>query len=276
MATKDKITIQGTEIVLFSNKKEDYISLTDMAKYKNAEATGLVISHWLSTRYTIRFMGIWEQINNPDFNVTEFGNIKNESGDNGFVLTSKQWIERTRAVGIIAKPGRYGGGTFAHSDIAFEFATWLSPEFKFLLISEFKRLKNDESKRLSLEWNLQRTLSKINYHIHTSAISQNLIPKTLTKEQINYVYASEADLLNVALFGITAKEWREANPDSKGNIRDYATLEQLVVLSNMESINALLIQQKLPQPERLVQLNGTAIMQMQALTGNKSLKKLSE
>ena len=276
MATKDKITIQGTEIVLFSNKKEDYISLTDMAKYKNAEATGLVISHWLSTRYTIRFMGIWEQINNPDFNVTEFGNIKNESGDNGFVLTSKQWIERTRAVGIIAKPGRYGGGTFAHSDIAFEFATWLSPEFKFLLISEFKRLKNDESKRLSLEWNLQRTLSKINYHIHTSAISQNMIPKTLTKEQINYVYASEADLLNVALFGITAKEWREANSDSKGNIRDYATLEQLVVLSNMESINALLIQQKLPQPERLVQLNGTAIMQMQALTGNKSLKKLSE
>jgi len=274
MAKKDKIIVEGTEIILLSHQKEDYISLTDMAKFKNAEATGLVISHWLSTRYTIRFMGIWEQINNPNFNVTEFGNIKNESGDNGFVLTSKQWIERTNAIGITAKPGRYGGGTFAHSDIAFEFATWLSPEFKFLLIKEFKRLKSDESQRLSLEWNLQRTLSKINYQIHTSAISQNLIPKTLTKEQINYVYASEADLLNVALFGMTAKEWRDQNPNEKGNMRDYATLEQLVVLSNMESINALLIQQKFTQSERLQQLNNTAITQMQTLLNSKNLKLL--
>jgi len=274
MAKKDKIIVEGTEIILLSHQKEDYISLTDMAKFKNAEATGLVISHWLSTRYTIRFMGIWEQINNPNFNVTEFGNIKSESGDNGFVLTSKQWIERTNAIGITAKPGRYGGGTFAHSDIAFEFATWLSPEFKFLLIKEFKRLKSDESQRLSLEWNLQRTLSKINYQIHTSAISQNLIPKTLTKDQINYVYASEADLLNVALFGMTAKEWRDQNPNEKGNMRDYATLEQLVVLSNMESINALLIQQKFTQSERLQQLNNTAITQMQTLLNSKNLKLL--
>jgi len=273
MAKKDTIIVQGTEIILLSRNKEDYISLTDMAKFKNAEATGLVISHWLSTRYTIRFMGIWEQINNPDFNVTEFGNIKNESGDNGFVLTSKQWIERTNAIGIVAKPGRYGGGTFAHSDIAFEFATWLSPEFKFLLIKEFKRLKQDESQRLSLEWNLQRTLSKINYRIHTDAIKDELIPKEVTKEQAKFIYADEADLLNVALFGKTAKQWRDAHPDEKGNIRDYATLEQLVVLSNMESINALLIRQELPQGERLFQLNATAITQMRSLLQNSNLHK---
>jgi len=274
MAKKDTINVQGTEIILLSHQKEDYISLTDMAKFKNAEATGLVISHWLSTRYTIRFMGIWEQINNPNFNVTEFGNIKNESGDNGFVLTSKQWIERTSAIGITAKPGRYGGGTFAHSDIAFEFATWLSPEFKFLLIKEFKRLKSEEGQRLFLEWNLQRTLSKINYRIHTDAIKEHIIPNVVTKEQISYTYAEEADLLNVALFGKTAKEWRDENPNEKGNIRDYATLEQLVVLSNMESINALLIRQKLPQYERLVQLNNVAITQMRSLVENKKMKLL--
>jgi hypothetical protein len=274
MSKKEKITVQGTETILFSHKKEDYISLTDMAKFKNAEATGLVISHWLSTRYTIRFMGIWEQINNPDFNVTEFGNIKNESGDNGFVLTSKQWIERTKAIGIVAKPGRYGGGTFAHSDIAFEFATWLSPEFKFLLIKEFKRLKEDESQRLSLEWNLQRTLSKINCRIHTDAIKEHIIPNIVTKEQIAYAYAEEADLLNVALFGKTAAQWRGENPDSKGNVRDHATLEQLVVLSNMESINALLIRQELPQSQRLVELNKVAITQMRSLAGNNNLKRL--
>jgi hypothetical protein len=274
MNKKEMIMVQGTEIILLSHQKEDYISLTDMAKYKNAEATGLVISHWLSTRYTIRFMGIWEQMYNPDFNVTEFGNIKNESGDNGFVLTSKQWIERTCAIGIVAKPGRYGGGTFAHSDIAFEFATWLSPEFKFLLIKEFKRLKSDESRRLSLEWNLQRTLSKINYRIHTDAIKEHIIPKTVTKEQIGYVYAEEADLLNVALFGMTAKQWHDANPELKGNVRDYATLEQLVVLSNMESINALLIRQELPQSRRLIELNKVAITQMRSLAGSKELKQL--
>lgn len=274
MSKKEKITVQGTEITLFAKAKQNYISLTDMAKYKNAEATGLVISHWLSTRYTIRFMGIWEQMFNSDFNVTEFGNIKDESGDNGFVLSSKQWIERTNAIGIISKPGRYGGGTFAHSDIAFEFATWLSPEFKFLLITEFQRLKEDEQSSKSLEWNLQRTLSKINYRIHTDAIKDEIIPQMVSKEQITFVYANEADLLNVALFGKTAKQWRDENPNDKGNIRDYATLEQLVVLSNMESINALLIRQGLPQGERLVQLNNTAITQMRSLTSNRNLKRL--
>ncbi|MDR1180671.1 MAG: KilA-N domain-containing protein [Bacteroidales bacterium] len=274
MSKKDKITVQGTEITLFAKAKQNYISLTDMAKHKNAEATGLVISHWLSTRYTIRFMGIWEQMFNPNFNVTEFRNIKDESGDNGFVLSSKQWIERTNAIGIISKPGRYDGGTFAHSDIAFEFATWLSPEFKFLLITEFQRLKEDEQSNKSLEWNLQRTLSKINYRIHTDAIKDEIIPQMVSKEQITFVYANEADLLNVALFGKTAKQWRDENPNDKGNIRDYATLEQLVVLSNMESINALLIRQGLPQGERLVQLNNTAITQIRSLTSNKNLKRL--
>jgi hypothetical protein len=274
MSKKETITVQGTEIILFSHQKEDYISLTDMAKFKNAEATGLVIAHWLSVRYTIDFLGIWERINNPDFNVTEFGNIRNETGTNGFILSSKQWIEKTNAIGIIAKPGRYGGGTFAHKDIAFEFASWLSAEFKYLLIIEFQRLKADENQRLSLEWNLQRTLSKINYHIHTDAIKDEIIPKTVTKEQAMFVYANEADLLNVALFGKTARQWREQNPDKEGNIRDYATLEQLVVLSNMESINALLIRQGLSQDKRLIQLNSVAITQMSSLVSGKGLKNL--
>ena len=274
MKKKETINVKGTEIVLFSNQKEDYISLTDMARFKNAEATGYVISRWLSARYTIDFIGIWERINNPDFNVVEFNNIKSESGTNGFVLTSKQWIEKTNAIGITANPGRYSGGTFAHKDIAFEFASWLSPEFKYLLIIEFQRLKQDEQRRLSLEWNLQRTLSKVNYRIHTDAIKEHIIPNAVTKEQVSYTYAEEADLLNVALFGMTAKEWRDANPNLKGNIRDYATLEQLVVLSNMESINALLIQQQLSQGERLVQLNNVAITQMRSLVENRSFKQL--
>jgi len=275
MAKQEKIVVQGTEITLFSQKKEDYISLTDMARYKDSMETSLVISHWMSNRYTVEFMGIWESINNPNFKPTEFSRFKMESGSNGFVLTPKRWAENTNAIGIFSKAGRYGGGTFAHKDIAFEFGSWLSAEFKFFLIKEFQRLKEDENQRLSLEWNLQRTLSKVNYQIHTSAISQNLIPKMLTKAQINYVYASEADLLNVALFGMTAKDWREANPNEKGNMRDYATLEQLVVLSNMESINALLIQQKLTQAERLQQLNNTAITQMQTLLNNKTMKALT-
>ena len=273
MPKKDNISVQGTEIAVLSRQSDDFISLTDMAKYKNAEATGLVISHWLSTRYTVEFMGVWERINNPDFNVTDFSNIRNESGSNGFVLTSKQWIEKTNAIGIIAKPGRYGG-TYAHRDIAFEFATWLSPEFKFFLITEFQRLKEEEQRQLSLEWNLQRTLSKINYRIHTDAIKEEIIPKEITRTQAAMVYASEADLLNVALFGMTAAEWRANNPGTKGNIRDYAALEQLVVLSNMESINALLIRQGLPQSERLTQLNNTAITQLKSLVGITLTKKL--
>jgi hypothetical protein len=273
MSKKDKIIVEGTEITIISDKQNDYISLTDMAGYKDELEARVVVSNWMSTRFTLDFLGIWEQIYNPNFNRMEFHTLKNESGR--LVLTPKRWVERTNAVGIFSKSGRYGGGIFAHKDIAFEFGSWLSAEFKFYLIKEFQRLKEDENQRLALEWNMQRTLAKVNYQIHTSAISKNLIPRTLTKAQINYIYASEADLLNVALFGITAKEWRETNPDLKGNIRDYATLEQLVVLSNMESINALLIQQKLSQAERLQQLNNTAIIQMHTLINSKTMKRLS-
>ncbi|MCL2087889.1 MAG: KilA-N domain-containing protein [Oscillospiraceae bacterium] len=269
---KENINVQGTAISILTHKADDYISLTDMAKYKNTDATGIVISHWMRTGYTLNFMGAWETLHNPNFNVTEFGNIKMESVDNSFILSTKQWTERTNAVGIVAKPGRYGG-TYAHRDIAFEFATWLSPEFKLYLITEFQRLKSDESNRVSLEWNLQRTLSKINYRIHTDAIKEEIIPKMVTKAQTAFVYATEADLLNVALFGMTAAQWRTSNPDKTGNMRDYATLEQLVVLSNMESINALLIRQGLPQSERLVQLNNTAITQMRSLVGGVNKKR---
>ena len=276
MAKNKIIIVQGQEIAIITREKDDFVSLTDIAKHKNAEASGLVISHWLSTKFTIEFMGLWEQIHNPVFNVTEFSNIKNEAGSNGFVLSSKQWIEKTNATGIISKTGRYGGGTFAHKDIAFEFASWISAPFKLYFIKEFQRLKEDENDRLKLEWNLQRTLAKVNYHIHTDAIKENLIPKELSKEKINFVYANEADMLNVALFGMTAKEWRDKNPKAEGNIRDAASIEQLVVLSNMESINAVLIHQGLKQSERLQQLNSIAIAQMKSLLGNKNIKKLKQ
>jgi hypothetical protein len=269
-----KINVQGTEIILLSHQKEEYISLTDMAKYKNAEIPATVISHWMSTNFSINYMGLWERMNNPDFNLTGFREVKMLSTETGFALSPKQWITMTNAIGIVSKAGRYGGGTFAHKNIAFEFASWLSPEFKYYLISEFDRLKFEEVKQQSLEWNLQRTLSKINYRIHTDAIKEHIIPHIVTKEQIAYTYAEEADLLNVALFGMTAKQWREANPDLKGNIRDYAALEQLVVLSNMESINALLIQQQLSQGERLVQLNKVAITQIRSLVENRNFKQL--
>ena len=273
MSRKEVVTVQGTEIALLTHRQEDYISLTDMAKHKNPDATGIVISHWLRTGYTLNFLGAWERLHNPDFNVTEFGNIKMESIDNSFILSTKQWTERTNAIGIIAKPGRYGG-TYAHRDIAFEFATWLSPEFKLYLITEFQRLKSDELQRQSLEWNLQRTLSKINYRIHTDAIKEQIVPKAITKAQSSAVYASEADLLNVALFGMTAAQWRADNHDKDGNMRDHATLEQLVVLSNMESINALLLRQGLSQGERLTQLNSTAITQMKSLVSGSLSKRL--
>lgn len=274
MSKSKIIEVEGREIAIISDRLDDFISLTDIAKHKNEEATGLVISHWLSTRYTVEFMGLWEQIHNPNFNVTEFSNIKSEAGSNGYVLSSKQWITKTNAIGIISKAGRYGGGTFAHRDIAFEFASWISASFKLYLIKEFQRLKDDENNRLQLDWDLQRTISKINYHIHTDAIKENLVPKAITSQQAGYVYANEADLLNVALFGVTAKEWRDNNPGKAGNIRDHATLEQLVVLSNMESINALLIKQGLPQGERLLQLNQVAITQMKSLIQNKAIKRL--
>ena len=270
MAKKDKITVQGTEITIVSEKENDYISLTDMAGYKDNLEARIVVSNWMSTHYTVDFLAVWEQVNNPNFNRMGFHTVRNSEGR--LLLTPKRWVEMTNAIGIFSKSGRYGGGIFAHKDIAFEFGTWLSAEFKYFLIREFQRLKEDEQSNNSLEWNLQRTLSKINYRIHTDAIKECIIPSLVTKEQINYIYANEADLLNVALFGKTAKEWRDQNPNEKGNVRDYATLEQLVVLSNMESINALLIRQELPQHERLVQLNNVAITQMRSLVENKQVK----
>ncbi len=271
MDKNTKIEIIGSDVTLFSKGEEDYISLTDLAKHKNAEHTGVVISHWMSTRYTIEFIGIWERVNNPSFNLTEFSYIKNESGSNGFVLSAKQWIEKTNAIGIISKAGRYGG-TYAHKDIAFEFATWISPELKFYLIKEFQRLKEEEQKQLG--WDVKRQLTKINYRIHTDAIKENLIPVELSKQQIHLVYASEADLLNMALFGKTAKLWRDENPSQKGNIRDYCNVTQLVCLANLENLNAHLIQQDLPQSERIRLLNRTAIQQMRLLTDDLGVKKL--
>jgi KilA-N domain len=270
MAKNKKIEIGGKEISIVSQKNDDFISLTDMAKSQMQEA---IIIKWLTLKSTIEYIGEWEALYNPNFNYTEFGTIKNMAGSNNFVLSAKTWIESTNAIGITAKAGRYGG-TYAHKDIAFHFGMWISPKFQLLLVKEYQRLKEDENDRLKLEWNLQRTLAKVNYHIHTDAIKENLIPKEITRQQVNFVYASEADLLNVALFGITAKAWRDKNFDKDGNIRDYATLEQLVVLSNMESINALLIQQKLTQSERLMQLNKVAITQMKSLTESITIKKL--
>lgn len=272
MTIKKTIIVKGAEITILQKGKDDFISLTDMTK--GFEDGLVLIEKWLRNKNTIEFIGIWEQLNNPDFNSPEFEGIKNEAGLNRFTLSVKKWIEKTAAIGMMAKTGRYGGGTFAHRDIAFEFGSWLSPEFKLYLIKEFQRLKDDENDRLKLGWNFQRTLAKVNYKIHTDAIKDNLIPKELTKSQINFVYANEADLLNVALFGITAKDWRNANHKTKGNIRDDASIEQLVVLSNMESINAVLIHQGLKQSERLLQLNKIAITQMKSLVGNKNIKKL--
>ena len=249
---------------------DEYISLTDMAKSQMQEA---VIIKWLSLKSTIEYLGEWELLYNPDFNYTEFGTIKNNAGSNNFVLSVKLWIELTGAKGIVAKAGRYGG-TYAHKDIAFHFGMWISPKFQLLLVKEFQRLKEEENSRLHIEWNFQRTLAKVNYRIHTDAIKENLIPPSLTKEKIGFVYADEADMLKVALFGITAKQWRDANPGAKGNIRDEATIEQLVVLSNLESINAVLIHQSLPQSKRLIQLNQIAITQMKSLTTNPSINKL--
>jgi hypothetical protein len=268
-----KITVEKFEISLYVKEKSDYISLTDMARYRDVERTNYIIQNWMRTRNAIEFCGLWEQMNNPDFKGIEFDAFKNESGSNAFALTPQKWIETTNAKGIISKSGRYGG-TFAHKDIAFEFATWLSPSFKFYLIKEFQRLKAEESSRLKLDWNLQRTLSKINYHIHTDAIKEKLVPAELSREQIGMVYATEADILNMALFGLTAKIWREANPNADGNMRDVATLEQLVVLSNLESINAVLIHQGLAQKERLQQLNTIAISQMKTLLNSPAMKKL--
>ncbi|GAA3780222.1 KilA-N domain-containing protein [Flavobacterium ginsengiterrae] len=235
MAKNKKITVQGIDVVVYENDKDDFMSLTDIARHRDNERSDYILQNWMRNRSTIEFIGLWEKFNNPNFNSIEFDGIKNMAGSNSFSLTPKRWIEATNAIGIVSKTGRYGG-TFAHKDIAFEFATWLSAEFKFYLIKEFQRLKEEESSIKKLEWNLQRTISKINYKIHTDAIKEKLIPLTISNKQKNFIYADEADILNVAMFGKTAKEWRDENPDEKGNIRDIASIEQLVVLSNLESI----------------------------------------
>jgi hypothetical protein len=265
------IKVQGTTIGILPQADGDFISLTDMVK--NFDGTTALIEQWLRNKDTILFLGIWERINNPNFNSLEFEGIRNNAGRNSFFLSIRKWIDLTRAKGLIASAGRYGG-TYAHKDIAFEFGSWLSPEFKLYLIKEFQRLKDDESERLKLDWNLQRTLSKINYRIHTDAVRDALIPPTVTQAQAGLTYASEADVLNVALFGKTARQWRTENPNADGNIRDHATLEQLVILTNLESLNAVLIRQGLPATQRLLQLNEIAIVQMRTLLADSGIKKL--
>jgi len=267
-----KISVLNRDVSLYLLKEEDYISLTDIARYKDKQRTDYIIQNWLRNRNTIEFLGIWEHLNNPDFNPIEFDGIKNQSGLNSFVLTAKRWIKSTRAIGLVSKAGRYGG-TYAHKDIAFEFASWVSVEFKLYLIKEFQRLKEDERKTLG--WDIKRNLAKINYRIHTDAIRTHLIPKELSPTQVNCVYASEADVLNVALFGATASQWRTEHSDKKGNMRDYADVSQLVCLSNLENLNALFISEGLPQDARLERLNKIGIQQMTILTSSTRLGRSS-
>ena len=269
---KTIIEVQGTEITVISHKQEDYISLTDMLKAKDGD---FFISDWLRNRNTVEFLGIWERVHNPDFNYGEFATIRSQAGLNSYKISVKEWVHKTHAIGLKASAGRYGG-TYAHKDIAFEFGMWISPEFKIYLIKEFQRLKEDENRRLSLAWNLNRTLSKLNYRIHTDAIKAHLIPAAVTPAQAAVTYATEADILNVALFGQTAKQWRDGNPNLEGSMREYATIEQLLVLANIEGMNAELIHMGLPQGERLKRLNEIAIRQMQVLTTVPALKQIKE
>ncbi len=270
MSKRNSIIVQNTPVQVIAVKESDYICITDMANAKeSASRAADIIKNWIRNRYTIEFLGTWELMNNPDFKVVEFDHFKMQAGLNSFVLSVSEWIENTNAIGFIVKKGRYGG-TYAHKDIAFEFGSAISAPFKLYLIKEFQRLKDEENNRLNLNWDLNRTLAKINYRIHTDAIKVFIIPESLSKEQIKMVYANEADVLNVALFGKTAKQWRSQNPKLDGNIRDYATIEQLLVLANLESINAEFIKMKLTQTERLEKLNLTAISQMQSLSLNSS------
>ena len=273
---KTVIHAKDTEISVISNiEQDDYISLTDIARYKNPDEPKDVVKNWLRIRSTIEFLGLWEQLNNPKFKGVEFDSFRNESGSNSFTLSPQKWIQATNAIGILSKSGK-SGGTFAHKDIAFEFASWISPEFKLYIIQDYQRLKIDESHKEMLDWNVKRLLSKANYKIHTNAIKENLVPPEITKQQKRIIYASEADMLNVALFGKTAAQWKRENPELKGNMRDYATVEQLLVLSNLENTNALFIEQGIDQWERLGKLNKIAITQIKALTGNNSVKQLKD
>lgn len=273
---QEKMNIQGVETTVVSKGDEDdYISLTDIARKRNPEFPADVIKNWLRNRSTIEFIGLWEIMNNEDFKLVDFDQFKQDAGSNAFVLSPQKWITSTNAIGIRSKSGR-NGGTYAHKDIAFEFASWISPEFKLYIIKDYQRLKSDENNRLSLNWNLRRVLTKTNYKIHTDAIQENLIPEDVSKAQQGFIYANEADVLNVALFGMTAKEWRKANPNKPKyeNIRDSATIEQLIVLTNLESYNAEMIKDGVSQAERLMRLNATAKSQMASLIENPSLKRL--
>lgn len=275
---KETIEVKGTQINIFTeDHTNDYISLTDIAKYKNSEDPRIVIANWMSSYSTIDFLSVWEELNNPNFNRMEFHTVRSEKGR--IVMTPKRWITQLNAIGIISKPGRYGG-TYAHSDIAFEFASWISPEFKLYIIKEYQRLKTEENNRLNLEWNLNRELSKLNYKIHTDAVKEFIVPKLNIDEQ-RYAYSTEADLLNLALFGITAKEWREQNSNLSGNIRDYATIEQLLVLSNLENYNSVLIKENISKEDRLRLLNEIAYNQLNKLKNSnmrslRRIKKLDE
>ena len=262
---QETIHAKGIEIRVYTQDfRNEFISLTDIAKYKSDDPTA-VIQNWMRNRDVIEFLGLWESLHNPSFNPLEFEVFKTQAGANAFTMSPRKWIEATSAIGIVSKAGRYGG-TYAHSDIAFEFASWISPEFKLYIIKDYQRLKHDENSRLSLSWNLNREISKLNYRIHTDAIKEHLIPPELTPEQMSFTYASEADLLNVALFGLTAKNWRDSHPASKGNVRDEATLQQLLVLANMESYNAILIEQGISQSDRLRMLHDLAVRQMRTLS----------
>jgi hypothetical protein len=274
MTKRKTIQVQDISISITLENGSDFICLTDMANAREGERRAAdIIKNWLRNRYTLEFIGTWEQINNPDFKVVEFDHFKMQSGLPSFVLSVSEWIEKTNAIGITVKKGKYGG-TFAHRDIAFEFGSAISASFKLYLIKEFQRLKEDENDRLHLTWNLHRTLSKINYRIHTDAIKEHMVPHTISKEEANLVYANEADVLNMALFGKTAKQWRDDNPNTEGNIRDQANIEQLLVLANIESMNAEFIKMNLPQSERLLKLNQIAISQLKAIVGNEQIKKL--
>jgi len=262
----DTLHVKGIDVGIYTEDyRNEYISLTDIARYRNNDDPRFAIQNWMRNRNTIEFLGLWESLHNPNFNRVQFDTFRTEAGLNRFVMTPSKWVEHTAAIGIVSKAGRYGG-TYAHSDIAMEFASWISAEFKLYLMKDYRRLKFDENSRLSLSWNLNREISKLNYRVHTDAIQQNLLPPDLTREQQSFVYADEADMLNVALFGMTAAQWRAQNQGRKGNIRDYASLQQLLVLSNMESYNALLIEQKLPQSERLQMLRQMAVRQLQVLS----------
>jgi hypothetical protein len=267
-----KLSVLNREITVQTLNEQDYICLTDIARYKGPDATDDLIRNWIRNRNTVEFLGIWEHLNNPDFNPVEFDGFRRQAGLNSFTLTPKQWIEKTNAIGIISKAGRYGG-TYAHKDIAFEFAAWISVEFKLYLIKEFQRLKEQE--RHELGWDIRRNLAKINYRIHTDAIQEKLVPPELTAAQTNLVYATEADVLNMALFGMTAKQWRDSHPGEKGNLRDYADVSQLVCLSNLENLNALFIREGISQAERLGKLNQIAIQQMRLLMDDSRIKRLA-